>query len=95
MQKIDGRVLRAQRTRKSLITAFQRFAAEGILDPVVRELARRAGVSMRSIYQHFGSVSALREAALTDEQWCAAATRLRALSDRELVEATLRRDLRA
>jgi hypothetical protein len=41
------------------------------------------------VYQHFAGIAELRRAALTDEEWQAEAARLRALSDRELVEATL------
>lgn len=86
---IDGRLLRSEKTRKRIIAAFQGFVAQGILEPKGGELAKRAKVSLRAIYQHFHTAAVLRQESLTEEQWRAEASRLRALSDRELVEATL------
>jgi AcrR family transcriptional regulator len=86
---VDGRLLRGEKTRKRIIAAFQGFAAKGILEPKGAELARRAKVSVRAIYQHFPTAAVQRQEAHTEEQWRAEASRLRALSDRELVEATL------
>ena len=56
-KKIDGRILRSQRTRQRLITAYRFFAARGVLDPQGMDIARRAGVAIRSVYQHFAGIA--------------------------------------
>ncbi len=91
--QVDGRLLRGQRNRQRIIEAYRHFAKMGVLDPMGAEIAMRAGVSIRSVFHHFRSIAALRQAALTEKQWQAEAKRLRALPDRELVEAVYGRAL--
>ncbi len=51
----DGRIARGLRTRESVIGAFEELIREGTT-PTGAELARRAGVSCRSIFTHFGDM---------------------------------------
>lgn len=55
----DGRLLRANRTRDNVVDALLQLIDEGNLRPTAREIAARAGVSLRSLYVHFDDVEAL------------------------------------
>lgn len=57
--KIDGRVLRAARTRERIINATIDLIRGGESTPRVIDIARTAGVSTRSIFQHFDDTEAL------------------------------------
>jgi AcrR family transcriptional regulator len=59
----DGRLERAVRTRKLLIEAYVGLAAEKKRMPTTVEVASRAGVSQRSLFERFGSLGALGLAA--------------------------------
>jgi TetR/AcrR family transcriptional regulator, regulator of autoinduction and epiphytic fitness len=59
----DGRTVRAERTREAVVEALLALLDEGELSPTAERVARRAGVSERSIFQHFGDREALFEAA--------------------------------
>jgi TetR/AcrR family transcriptional regulator of autoinduction and epiphytic fitness len=52
-EKIDGRVARKQRTKMAIADALLQLISEGDLTPTARRIAVRAGVSERSIFQHF------------------------------------------
>jgi AcrR family transcriptional regulator len=62
MTETDGRVARSQRTRAAVIDALLDLLQEGDPDPNARQIAERAGVSLRSIYVHFASIEDLYEA---------------------------------
>src|SRR3954454_16840431 len=49
----DGRAARARRTRARIVTALLELLEEGDLRPTGDLIAARAGVSERSIFQHF------------------------------------------
>jgi AcrR family transcriptional regulator len=57
--KIDGRVLRAARTRERIVNATIDLIRGGEATPRVIDIARTAGVSTRSIFQHFDDTEAL------------------------------------
>ncbi len=59
----DGRTVRAERTRDAVVEALLALLDEGELSPTAERVAQRAGVSERSIFQHFGDREALFEAA--------------------------------
>jgi TetR/AcrR family transcriptional regulator, regulator of autoinduction and epiphytic fitness len=59
----DGRLVRANRTRDSVVDALLELIDEGNLRPTAREIAARANVSLRSLYVHFDDVEALFYAA--------------------------------
>ena len=59
----DGRLERTVRTRKLLIEAYIGVASEKKRIPTTVEVASRAGVSQRSLFERFGSLGALGLAA--------------------------------
>jgi TetR/AcrR family transcriptional regulator of autoinduction and epiphytic fitness len=61
-QKIDGRTARARRTREAIVDAVVGLLDAGDLRPSVEDIAARAGVSPRSIFQHFGDRETLLRA---------------------------------
>ena len=63
----DGRAARAMRTRQAVADALLRLLEEGELRPTSRVIAEKAGVSERTIFQHFEDLDTL---------FCVAASRL-------------------
>jgi TetR/AcrR family transcriptional regulator of autoinduction and epiphytic fitness len=59
----DGRSARAARTREAVVEALLTLLDEGKLRPTAREIADRAGVSLRSVYVHFDDLEDLFTAA--------------------------------
>jgi TetR/AcrR family transcriptional regulator, regulator of autoinduction and epiphytic fitness len=59
----DGRSVRAERTRQAVVDALLSLLDEGEVRPTAERVAERAGVSERSIFQHFGDREGLLEAA--------------------------------
>ncbi len=59
----DGRSARATRTRDAVVDAFLVLIDEGNLRPTARQVSVRAGVSLRSVFQHFADLEALFAAA--------------------------------
>lgn len=60
---VDGRVLRGQRNRQAVVASFLALIEEGDLRPTAREIADRAGVSLRSVFQHFEDLEQIYAAA--------------------------------
>lgn len=58
----DGRTVRAERTRQALVDALFGLLDDGELRPTAERIAERAGVSERSVFQHFPDREALFEA---------------------------------
>jgi AcrR family transcriptional regulator len=65
---VDGRVSRGQRNREAIVDALLACYEAGSLRPSVHEVAARAGVSARSVHNHFEDVEALR-AEVAQLQW--------------------------
>ena len=55
----DGRNARSQRTRSAVVDALLELNREGNLRPTAKEIAERAGVSLRSVYVHFDDLEDL------------------------------------
>lgn len=55
----DGRNRRAAETRRKIIAAAKEMIAETCTAPTVVAVAKRADVSVRSVFQHFGDVESL------------------------------------
>ena len=55
----DGRVRRSRETRARLIEATWTLLGEGNWRPTAREIARRTGVSQRTVFAHFGTLNDL------------------------------------
>lgn len=60
---VDGRTLRAERTREAIIDAHMALILDGDLQPTARRVAERAGVSLRTLWGHFTDIEALFAAA--------------------------------
>lgn len=65
-QPVDGRRLRSARTRQLIIEAYLALLLENPQIPTAASIAQRAGYSVRSIFERFPDLHALRVAA-TDE----------------------------
>jgi TetR/AcrR family transcriptional regulator, regulator of autoinduction and epiphytic fitness len=57
--KMDGRRARGIRTRDSIVSSLMDLIAGGDIAPTAQRIADRAGVSVRSVYQHFTDVEGL------------------------------------
>jgi TetR/AcrR family transcriptional regulator of autoinduction and epiphytic fitness len=56
---VDGRVLRGERNRDAIVDALLALLAEGDSQPSARNIAQRAGVSLRTVFQHFNDIDTL------------------------------------
>lgn len=56
---MDGRTARARRTREAIVDACVAMVEEGDLRPTAPRVAERAGVSVRSVFQHFDDLPSL------------------------------------
>lgn len=61
--RIDGRRLRSERTKQLIIEAFLALLREEAAIPTANQIAERAGYSVRSIFERFPDLIALRVAA--------------------------------
>lgn len=64
---VDGRVLRGERNRVALVEALVGLLDRGVARPTAKEIATEAGVSVRTVFQHFDDVESLY-AAIVDRQ---------------------------
>ena len=58
-QESDGRLARSARTRVAIVDALRALNQEGDLRPTAPRIAERAGVSLRTLWQHFEDFAAL------------------------------------
>jgi len=63
----DGRTVRAERTRQALVDSLLGLLDEGQRTPTAAAVAARAGVSERSVFQHFPDREALFEAVAREQ----------------------------
>ncbi|MDQ2726676.1 MAG: TetR/AcrR family transcriptional regulator [Actinomycetota bacterium] len=59
----DGRIRRGLRTKEAVVEAFLSLIEDGDPQPTARAIAARAGVSLRSVWQHFEDLETLYLAA--------------------------------
>jgi AcrR family transcriptional regulator len=60
----DGRLARRDRNRVAALDAIVELFSEGDLDPSPEQVARRAGISPRSVYRYFDDREALLRSAI-------------------------------
>jgi TetR/AcrR family transcriptional regulator of autoinduction and epiphytic fitness len=60
---VDGRLARGERARAAIVEALLSLIERGDLRPSAARVAERAGVSLRSVFQHFNDVDSLFAAA--------------------------------
>lgn len=63
----DGRVLRGERNRTALVEALLELVDGGDPQPTAPRVAERAGLSLRTVFQHFADMESLY-AAVADRQ---------------------------
>lgn len=56
---VDGRTLRSRRTRRGIVDATIALVERGDLRPTAPRVAEEAGVSVRSVFQHFDDLESL------------------------------------
>jgi AcrR family transcriptional regulator len=61
--RVDGRRLRSERTRRLIVEAYMALVRETGQMPTAVQIAERAGYSVRSIFERFPDLTALRIAA--------------------------------
>jgi AcrR family transcriptional regulator len=61
---VDGRLARRDRNRVAVLDAMIALFSEGDLDPTPEQVAKRAGISPRSVYRYFEDREALLRAAI-------------------------------
>ncbi|MFI5912906.1 TetR/AcrR family transcriptional regulator [Dactylosporangium sp. NPDC051541] len=61
--RVDGRTLRAERTRRAITDAHFALLEEGELRPTAERIAERAGVSLRALWTNFKDMEGLFAAA--------------------------------
>lgn len=64
----DGRSLRAERTHEAIVAALLDLLDSGELRPTAEEIADRAGVSPRTVFQHFPDRDGLVAAAAAAQE---------------------------
>ena len=57
--QVDGRVARSERTREAIAEALLELLEEGVLRPRAQEIAKRADVAVRTVFQHFDDMEGL------------------------------------
>ena len=57
--QVDGRVARSERTREAIAEALLELLEEGVLRPRAQEIAKRADVAVRTVFQHFDDMGGL------------------------------------
>lgn len=63
LARVDGRLARSERSRRAVVGALLDLFEEDQLRPTAAQIAERAGVSLRSVFQHFESLETLFAAA--------------------------------
>jgi len=58
-ETLDGRLARSARTRLAIVDALRSLHHDGDLLPTAPRVAERAGVSVRTVWQHFDDLEAL------------------------------------
>jgi TetR/AcrR family transcriptional regulator of autoinduction and epiphytic fitness len=56
---VDGRLARSARTRRAIVDALRSLHVDGDLRPTAPRVAERAGVSVRTVWQHFQDLETL------------------------------------
>ena len=64
VEKIDGRRASRERNRDAVVDALLNLYREGILSPSPEEVAKRAGLSRRSLFRYFDDLDDLCRAAI-------------------------------
>lgn len=64
----DGRFERSRRTRAAILSACRASMRSGLFRPSAAAMAHEAGVSVRTVFQHFETHEGMLTAALQDDE---------------------------
>jgi AcrR family transcriptional regulator len=64
LEEVDGRTARRERNRVAVLDAVLELFTEGNLEPAADDVARRSGVSLRSVYRYVANSDDLIRAAV-------------------------------
>lgn len=56
---VDGRALRAERSRRAIVEALHDLVGAGTLVPTAQQVAERADVGLRTVFRHFSDMESL------------------------------------
>lgn len=62
--EVDGRRLRREQNRETVLDALAELFVEGVYQPSANEIAERAGISPRSLFRYFDDIDDLIRAAI-------------------------------
>lgn len=62
--ELDGRLARGERSRRQLAESLIALLEEGVREPTAREVAAKAGVSLRLVFHHFEDMEQLLRSAV-------------------------------
>ena len=68
LQVVDGRTVRREKSRQRIIDAMIRIVSEGEVEATAENVARLAGVTMRTVFRHFDDMESLFREILWDMQ---------------------------
>ncbi len=57
--RVDGRRLRSERTKQTIVEAYLDLLREAPQMPTAAQIAKRAGISVRSVFERFSDLNAL------------------------------------
>lgn len=83
---LDGRTRRARRTRRAIVDAAVTLIDGGELSPTAPVIAEKAGVSLRTVFQHFNELEMLHAAVAERQTERLRAVAVRLPTDRPLDE---------
>lgn len=66
-ETVDGRNLRALRTRANIMAACRALMVGGEFAPPTARVALKAGLAIRTVFEHYKSTEAMHAAALNEE----------------------------
>ena len=58
--QIDGRRIRGEDNRRKIVSAMLKLVEAGQVDPTADEVAKEAGVGLRTVFRHFDDLESLR-----------------------------------
>jgi AcrR family transcriptional regulator len=58
-EAVDGRALRAERSRRAIVEALHDLVGAGTLVPTAQQVAERAHVGLRTVFRHFSDMESL------------------------------------
>ncbi|MEM7020344.1 MAG: TetR/AcrR family transcriptional regulator [Pseudomonadota bacterium] len=65
---VDGRTIRREKSRQCIISAVTQLLDAGEIEPTAEQVAKAAGVTMRTVFRHFDDMESLYREIILDMQ---------------------------